>query len=277
MSSALAIAFGIAATRCSLTTSLDGLSGPPSPPETGADAADAMTADAGDAGDAGKDGGRFCASLAPSPMFCDDFDDEGPFAQWTEQRVSAGGTVVRDRGASRSPPNSLLTVAPGSATSGGAALLALTSPTAVRRVRFAYDMRVDARDPQTGYAEVSYLNFGSPDRLYAFYVRLFADPARTTTFTAEAYLPDGGVPQHNVELAGDPKFTDWMRVVVDLDLRNAPHVAVTVDGALAGETALEPSLYPPSVATVGPGIGYAASPSGGWKLRYDNVTVDLEP
>ena len=274
--SVLAIAFGVAA--CSLTTSLDGYSGAVPPSEAGNDAADATTdADADADAGGGKDGGRFCASLTPSPTFCDDFDEEGPFTPWVETRVNAGSTITRDHGAFRSAPSSLLTVSQGSAMGGGAAFLRLTSPSAVRRARFAYDLRVDARDPQTGYAEVSYLRFGGADKVYAFYVRLFHDPARTTAFTAEAYLPDGGIPQHNVNLAGDPKFTDWTRIVVDVDLRTAPHVTVTVDGALAGETTLEPSLYPPSVATVEPGVGYAGSPAGAWKLRYDNVAVDWEP
>ena len=103
--SAVAIALGIAATRCSLTTSLDGLAGTALPLDAGADAADARAPDA-DAADAGKDGGRFCASLTPSPTFCDDFDDEGPFALWAETHANAGSSATRDRGAFRSakPP-----------------------------------------------------------------------------------------------------------------------------------------------------------------------------
>lgn len=282
-----AIGIGIAMLRCSLTTSLDGLSGGVDPveagsggPEAGSDATtNGDAASAPDSStDAGTDGGRFCASLAQASSFCDDFDDEGPFAGWTETRVGGGGTVTRDRGAFRSAPNSLLAMTPASA-SGSAAALSLASPTTIHRVVFAFDMRIDARDPQTGYAEVSYIRFGDPSSPpYALYMRVFNDPAIRTVVTTEAYLSDGGVPQHNVALAGDPKFTDWARVVVDLDLRSAPHLTVTVDGAVAADAALESAFYPPAVARVEPGIGYVGSPtSGAWKLRFDNVTVDWLP
>jgi hypothetical protein len=285
LASALAIGLGIGAIQCSLTTSLDGLTGGTSPDAGAADAplADARADARADASsldgsaEAAVDAGRYCARLTPAPSFCDDFDDEGPFSRWTTSVVGAGGSVVRDPSVSRSAPNSLLTTS-AAATSSVAALLRLRSPTSVHRVRFAYDMRVEARDPQTGYAEVSYIRVGAPSSIYAFYIRLFADPGTTTAFTAEAYLPDGGIPQHNVSLAGNSRFTAWTRVAVDLDLRAAPHVSVTLDGAPAGDTALEPSMYPPDIASVETGVGYAGSPSStAWQLRYDNVTVDWEP
>ena len=108
-------------------------------------------------------------------------------------------------------------------------------------------------------------------------MRLYAAVSSGTTFTTEAYLPDGGITQHDMNVAG-ATFVDWMHVVVDLDLRTAPHVSITIDGALVRDMPLEPSLYPPALATVETGIGYGGTPSSGpWKLRYDNVTVDFEP
>ena len=284
----MAIALGIATTRCSLTTSLDGLAG-------------AEVADAGDAAfdapiieggpspdssveggadgsvDGGDGGARFCASLVPAPMFCDDFDVEDSFARWGGMRLNAGGSVAYDQGASRSAPNSLLTIAPPNASAHGVGALQLSSASAVHRVRYAFDMRIDARDPQSAYAEASYIRFGGATGLYAFYMRLYGDLSSGTTFTTEAYLPDGGIPAHDMNVAA-ATFVDWMRVVVDLDLRTAPHVSITIDGALVRDMPLEPSLYPPALATVETGIGYGGTPSSGpWKLRYDNVTVDFEP
>lgn len=270
-------------TRCSLTTSLDGLTGAASP-DASDSSADAPLVEGGPAPDSSADGGldggvdgggHFCASLVPAPMFCDDFDVEDSFARWTGMRLNAGGTITRDQAAFTSAPSSLLTMTPPSTSMHGAAALLLSSASAVRRVRYGFDLRVDARDPQTAYSEVSYIHFGGASALYAFYMRLH-DASSGATFTTEAYLPDGGIPQHDVNVAG-AKFTDWMRVVIDLDLRTAPHFSVTIDGALAGDVPLEASLYTPAVATVETGIGFEGTPaSGGWKLRYDNVTVDFE-
>lgn len=272
--------------RCSLTTSLDGLSGGVEPVEAdagGADARSDVTTNGDATGapdspvDAGTDGGRFCASLAQAPSFCDDFDDEGPFNRWTETRTVKGGMVTRDRGGSRSAPNSLLTISPASATTTIAAL-SLASTSTIHRVVLGFDMRIDARDLQTGYAEVSYIRFGDPsNRAYAFYMRVYGNPA-STAVTVEAYLPDGGIPQHTVALSGAPTFADWTRVVVDLDQRAAPQLTVTVDGIVAAVAALEPALYPPTVARVEPGVGYVGAPSSGaWSVRFDNVTVDWLP
>ncbi|HSO31338.1 MAG TPA: hypothetical protein VLT33_02445 [Labilithrix sp.] len=276
---AFTIVLGVAATRCSLTTSLDGYAGDPLPAEAGP-TTDATTPDGGDGGtvdasrDSAADAATFCKSLGASAMFCDDFDDEGPFARWTETILRAGGTVARDRAASRSAPSSLLTVAPGS-TDHGSALLRFASPAVVRRFRVAYDVRIDARDTETAYAEVGYVRF---DPYATFYFRVYGDPTKPATFAAEAYLPDGGIPAHNLDLAGAPTLVDWTHVDVDVDLRAAPHVTVTVDGVLAGDTALEASLYKPAVAVATAGIGYTGAPSSGaWKLRYDNVTIDWEP
>jgi hypothetical protein len=281
--SALTLGLAVCATQCSLTTSLEGLSGGASPEagsigETGgsdAPVGDGATPDSST--DAGSDGGRYCASLTTQPSFCDDFDDEGPFSKWTTSVVGAGGSAVRDRSAAVSAPNSLLTTSAVSASS-VPALLRLASPTLVHRVRVAYDLRVEARDPQTAYAEVGYIRFGPGEtHVHAFYMRLFADPTLSTSFTAEAYLPDAGISQANFNPASNPQFTKWTRVAVDYDLRGAPRVEVSIDGVSAGQTALDASIFTPDFASVEVGIGYAGHPtSAAWQLRYDNVTVDWD-
>ena len=74
--------------------------------------------------------------------------------------------------------------------------LSVTSPSTIRRVVYAFDMRIDARDPQTGYAEVSNIRFGDPTtRLYAFYMRACADLVVPVAATIEASLADGGIPR----------------------------------------------------------------------------------
>jgi len=282
--SVLAIVLGAAAIHCSLTTSLDGLAGGATPDGGDSAVTDALAADAplGDAqaldssAEAGSDSGRYCSSLGSTPVLCDDFDDEGPFIKWSGAKLGPGASVVRDRTASRSAPNSLLTTSAASANS-IPAYLRLTSPSSVHRVRVAYDLRVDARDSQSAYAEVGYIRFGTAVRAHSFYLRLYGGVTPGAGFAAEAYLPDGGIPQNNVSLAGNP-FTSWTRVEVDYDLGAAPHVSVTLDGVLAGDTALDPTRFKPDVATVEVGVGYSGPPSSSaWQLRYDNVTVDWDP
>ena len=109
----------------------------------------------------------------------------------------------------------------------------------------------------------------------AFCIRLFGT---TSEFASEAYLADGGIAAKNVPLAGNPLFSTWTRVAIDYDLRAAPHLSVTLDDVLAGDTALDPSLFTPAVADVETGVGYSGHPSSvGSQLRYDDVTVDFDP
>lgn len=258
------------ATACALFPTLDGLGG-------GADASEAAAGDASPeaAGDGGSDGGRWCDSLSPAPMFCDDFDDQGPFTRWTDQNVQNSGALSRDPTAFRSAPNALLSVAAASTTSSPACVFLQTNATK-SQVHVAYDMQIDARDTSVGYAEINYIRFATPALNFSVYLRVYDDPNSTTTLTSEAYLADGGVPAHDVGLAGSPRFDTWSRVTVDLDLTSHT-LSATVDGKVAATQTLEPDLYAPGPVTVNVGIGYTGHPStADWDIRYDNVTIDWQ-
>jgi len=268
-------ALGAGATQCALMPSLDGFSGSQGVPD--ASPADAAGEGGGDGGTEGGDSGRWCASLSPAPLFCDDFDDQGPFTRWTDQYVRSGGTVARDGTAFRSAPNALLTLSPSSIDPSSAFVYLSTADTK-SKVHVAYDMRIDSRDPTTGYAEVNELRFDTPGLAFAIYLRVFNDPNTSTTVVSEAYLPDGGVPSHEVALAGNPRFDGWRRVGVDIDLASTPHtVAVTLDGKAAGTVTLEPSLYAPGPVRMQLGIAYTGHPTTStWAIRYDDVTIDWQ-
>jgi hypothetical protein len=287
----LAMALGAFAARCSVLTSFDSLTSGSAEAGRGVDASSSVegSTDAASAADvsaadgatseAGSDGGAldakadagFCASLSPAPKLCDDFDEpDGGFAKWSLQYEFGGGTLAIDSAESRSAPSSLLVSTPATANNAGARL-AITPPGTAQHVSFGFDLKVDTRDPQSGYAEIGYIvvTAGFQDN---FYLRIYTDPTNNA-FTAESY-PDGASVPHNLTLSTSISFDTWRRVVVDVDLATAHAVTVTVDGVMAAQQALEPTLYMPGKLEVRPGIGYAAGPSSGWALRYDNVTVD---
>jgi hypothetical protein len=277
---------GALAVQCSALIPFDGY-------VAGADAsADAAAADAtfdhaasdGRAGEAGYtsdggvsdasvldgDAGRWCAHLVPAPMFCEDFDDEGNFTKWTSVVQRNGGTLARDTNDFRSAPNSLLSRAPGSAMS-QQAYLDFIPPTEVKHVKLAFDLRIDARDQQTGYAEIAYVVFNSPIHS-DFYIRAYQDPA-TNGYTAESY-PDGSAVQHNLSLGSTMTFDTWRRVAIDIDVATANALTVSIDGVQIVNQPLESTLYVPAGVEVRPGIGYTGSPSNLWSMRWDNVTID---
>jgi hypothetical protein len=268
------VVFGAASAQCSLLPSLDALSGGEGAPDASDEGPrDASPADA-DAGGGGGDGGRWCASLSPAPMFCDDFDDQGPFKLWTDQYVRANATVSRDGTAFRSAPNAFFANAPASVDP-SSAIVYLSTTATKSKLRVAYDMRIDARDPPTGYAEINYIHFGSQ---FASYLRIHADATQDTSLAIEAYLPDGGIPSHDIAIAGKPRFDGWRRVGIVLDVASTPRtLTITMDGTFAGSQVLEPDLYQPGPVKVDLGIGFTDHPSSSnWSIRYDNVTIDWE-
>ncbi len=243
-----------------------------------ADASDAPTvldAPAADAADAA-DGGRWCDSLVPAPMFCDDFDDQGFFSRWTNTLTSNGGSVSRDTSAFRSSPNALLALSPASSSSVQATVY-LEATTTKSKVHAAYDMRIDARDTAVGYAEINYIHFFTPGLEFGFYLRVY-NTAGASTITSEAYLADGGVPSHDVPLSGTSRFDAWTRVEVDVDLASSTHMlTVTLDGQPAAQQPLESNLYAPGPVRVSVGTGYTGHPTtGAWSIRYDNATIDWQ-
>jgi hypothetical protein len=255
---------------CALFPSLDGLS---DGGKQDAAQSDGPTPDAPVEG-GNADAGRWCDSLSPAPMFCDDFDDQGPLTRWTDFFVRAGATIGRDGTDFRSSPNSLLAVSPPANTPSGANVHLDTSATK-SKVHVAYDMRIDARDKSVGYAEINYIDIDAPIPL-DFYMRVFDDPNSTSTITSEANV-DGGVLAHDVPLSGAPRFDTWTRVTVDIDVGAAHSMTVTIDGQTAAVQPLESNLYAPGPMIVKLGVGYTGSPTtSDWRIRYDNATIDWQ-
>ena len=261
----------LGALECGLFPSLDGLSSgePDASPAPDATTADAPGADAADCG-------RWCDSLSPKPMFCDDFDDQGPLTRWTDQFVREDASVGRDPSAFTSSPNALLALSP-AAQNPSSALVYLETADTKSRVHVAYDMRIDARDPSVGYAEINYIHFDMSSVPFAIYLRVFDSTSSTSTITSEAYLADGGIPAHDVPLSGSPRFDQWTQMEIDIDLASTHTLSVTIDGQPAGSTALESNLYTPGPVKVDVGIGYTGYPTtGAWSIRYDNATIDWQ-
>lgn len=254
--------------RCALMPAVDELSGGERVSDAAAEQRDAASPDGGDAG-------RWCDSVSPKPMFCDDFDDQGPLSRWDGQYTRAGGFVGRDDASARSAPSSLLVVTP-PATGPGSAIVYRATTTPKSKVRVAYDVKIDARDSKSGYAESDYIRFDGPLR-FSVYLRLNLDPKVTNVITSEAY-PDGGVQAHDVSLGVGSRFDAWTRVVVTVDLASNPRtLTATLDGVPVASQVLEPSLYGPGPVAVQPGLGYTGAPTeSDWRIRYDNVTIDWE-
>lgn len=275
----LAALFALASARCTLLISSDGLVGSETPLDTdGGNGTDGARADA-PSGDAGSNDApsnqdatdapaqRWCAQQTPAPRFCDDFDDQGPFALWPDQLLEPGTAITRDGQNARSAPSSALVTVPGGAVQHARLKRVLGVAT---KLTYSFDLAVDKWG---GYAEIAYVTVAGTSVHHAYYVRV-SDANSALGVTAEAYPPDGGVPQHNLTLTTPPAPGQWKRISLEIDLGSSPRkMTARVDGAVVGSSDLEAELYQPGEATVSVGIGFSPSSASAWAIRFDNATA----
>lgn len=278
---ALALALACAPAACILT--IDPL--PSAPANEGDGAAPDASEGGGDAPsprdgapqpdgahDAGSDvvaNVRWCDSLVAKPMFCEDFDVPPLRSEWTSRIDPETSLAVNTNDAKSAPASMLVTTVDNPSQKVGAFLKFVPPLATVSKAHFTFDLRID----QAGsYAEIAYLRL---DSKHSFYFR--ADTSGVRTFTAEAYLADGGVPAHDISLSLPQTLTTWTHFDVSVDLAAAQRtVTVLVDGAQVAKQVLESTLYVPGSADVEPGIPYVPDGGTAWAIRFDNVTVDWQ-
>lgn len=275
----------VACGACSLLTSLDGLSG-------GADASDASSnpgeggplADSatdslatGDTGQADAAAARFCASLAPQPTYCDDFDDGVVTGNgWTTNVTASAASVSLVTADASSPPNALRCVVNPLGIDGGSGHASLRRAIAgpVTRIRKGFDIRVSSIAGTMEATEISTKAAGSSTN---YYVGIAISSSLTLTVYSEHDPIDGGSFYHNEFLAsGGLVLNQWARLVLDLNLAAVPPtVSLTVNGVVAlPPTVLDDGILPGAML-IGAGLTYVYNPPMTFVVDVDNLVVDI--
>jgi hypothetical protein len=219
----------------------------------------------------------FCASLDPSPAFCDDFDDSGSF--W--------GTVIHDGGQLRlddlavSPPNALHAALPGYTLDGGCAYASqrkLLGATAASRIRFEHDLRPGPVNGSTYPSFVpDHIMVSDADGGRACGYYLFASRSGPSL---KVETPEGYTIQ-TLALSGGFVADRWTRAVIEIEKgEGRSSVAVTLDGvsalartSLAGDAGAACGFGKIVSITLGI-ICYRGSADV--EARFDNVVVAVE-
>lgn len=241
----------------------------------GGQAVDACVSCSDAAADARSDGSdaaaSFCATLSPTPAFCEDFDKGGYAAQFTNSTTSVDGVLGADGLAFTSPPNSLFSKVGTKASNGEWAYLTRTFTGTAKQVSYAFDLRLDAwGGGESGVMAGILLDEGTPnEHRLVLYVRS-GKTALEELFTK----PDGGaVVTSDHALAWAPKLGTWAHVVFSIDPA-AKTCAAAIDGnADLTATAMDPS-WTPGAPSIEVGFSYIASNTSAWTARFDNVVVD---
>lgn len=221
----------------------------------------------GSEADAGSDGGAppFCASLAPAPLFCEDFDGSTDLAAWTDTGVT-NGTLAVEAGDSTSPPNALrASIQPGMASAH--ALVAL-SAAGLSHARLALALRLDpacfeGTNLNDGLVNVGTLVFGGG----AYALALFVSGEGAVVYEGGAsdgqYVPAATVPNGV-----------FARVELEVELRGGASVTTRVDGGEPVVSALSfaPAALDAPVVVVG--LDGAVGHPTACVALLDDVVVD---
>jgi hypothetical protein len=316
---AAAAAAALLATACSFVVSLDGLNdGPPAPGDDAspqADSGDAAvdldqgspdtrTADAPDStvdsslrdasvpdvlpprdapaevADVGTT--TFCASLSPSPLFCEDFD-EGSYTQGWSYTDTVTGSLALDGTELRSAPASMIaqSAIAGAGTVDVAAYRAFSlTGTSSLAATLDLDLRVDRADADGGLAVLAQLGLLDGTGGGSYFVQLVADSHGAAPLNAsinEAYFATGTKPPPVVHPAAQTvAIGAWTHVTLTVTAPfagGAGTETLSLDGTQVSSSAISVPVQN-FTEVLGVGLTFVQIPSNGWNALYDNVVFD---
>jgi hypothetical protein len=228
----------------------------------------------GDAADAG-----FCLSLQPKPLFCEDFDRTPLPGQFTEQH-NTNGSETLDPTSYVSSPYSLLAQY---------MALPLNAPlNVVLREKFnlkglpstlTFDLFLEPVKADTSMANAisvvaSVDYFDAANNRYAMQFSQLVNAGQVNLRFEEQSQPAAmATTQTNHALAGTLPMNKWteVRLVV-----TAGHAQISYGGVLQADVTLTNPVNPTTLQ-FSLGSSFESTPSQGWEMRYDNVTLDATP
>lgn len=265
----LGLSAPVAIAACSLTTELNGLSSGAGASSAGdADATGARDGGGSDAPQPGADAGSFCAAQPAGLHLCADFDD-GVFPPALRPQTLATGFAELVTDDVRSAPYAAALGTTPTSGQPGAALVG-SFPTGQKRITVALDLKVDAYG---GTSDWDIVNIGpevpqfglqlKTDHELAFDEDLTEPNAagKTSVETRTGYrLPDG-----------------WVRVQWIIEVNGgAADTRLSVDGIEVVRQSFSASATKVLSATPFElGDRIQASLKTPWRVRMDNVTIDL--
>jgi hypothetical protein len=249
-----------------------------------------------------------CAAVSPEPAFCDDFETPDSLNDWNGTIVDPltpqpGGSLAADGVAARAGTRSLLaTTAPdlvlcddcGIHVLGRVLFFELVGP---QRVRIDFDLRVEAIDsvpsrrialfqfvlgtPENGVSQHTLQLESLGKTIKSGFVEFETEPvlAGATELPASASAPES--------FKAGPALDEWVHVRYELDAvdssgpGNSAHVEVGPTVLFDGPLWFPLHYREPTLELGVPFVDFAGfgadDRSNGWRVRYDNVLVRIEP
>jgi len=243
----------------------------------------------GGASSGGDASAAFCASLSPAPTFCEDFEQASWASHW-DQLIQQNGSVTVDSVLPFSnQPDSLLTqtsaALSGQATEADALKQLAAYQGKAIHLTASFEMNVQEWDSassgQVIAFEIIFKNSSAQFNQIVLNLGSLGSTGVTAQIAENAQGVDGGGAGYNSYPFGThPPTKQWTKIDVDLVVASPTGsgsnvITVKLDGApQLSQQALGVPLQG-GVPWVHLGIGYVATPSSGWAVRYDNLVVDV--
>ncbi len=295
----------LAVARCSLATSTDGLSGGAA--RTTRDGGDGSSLDASGGASAavdsagprgGVDGApstdaasasdgapqaSYCSSLAPAPLFCDDFDQRDLAASWDSIfRSEASVTLAGDDVFSAPRAMKLATSTPSDLALAGYAVKAFPAWTArPMTATLAFQMHVQSAGSANGVdvpmGAIQLLE--ASGKLYELELRVVANGSALRGTLSEHTLDGNAETRADHGFSMPVPFDAWTRIEIVLTYRplNPSSARLLIDGLKAIDLTVDTSVVVGGTPRAALGITAVKGAIDPWIVRYDNAVFDATP
>lgn len=218
-------------------------------------------------------GSRFCDTVSPKPVFCEDFD-HGPLdlTRWDATEQGDQSSFTLDGTSTKSAPNAFLA----GVKKGGdqyPSSWVRKDIGAGPKIRIACDVRVDVYDETNQGARLIGVQMGGGDSVAAGTVAMFGTYGNGMAQVNEEWHPSSGANKFVDHGEKSVAVGQWMHVIVRADA-TAKSLSVNVDGTEYSDGApLQGPIADGAVSGI-VGIYYPETDDKGWSVRYDNIVID---
>jgi hypothetical protein len=200
--------------------------------------------------------------------FCDDFDRAGPVeAGWTAIETT-GGTLALDPAVAVSAPNGLLATVPFPLS--GDVFLGEALPAITQSVHLTFDLDLEATTPGAEMDLVQ-LRWTDPAPCTAFGYFFVRDS--TGPLVMQETYGDCGTANQNDDLPAADGF-HHVDLVVTAGAVGTAALQVAIDGTVVVDKQVDHAI-PPSPLELRLGCPGTRDTTAEWRVRYDNVVVDV--
>ena len=275
----LVFSVGAVVAACTLTSSLDGLTGGvsaslPDGPDTSSTPGAPDAADAG-APDAEVPDGPFCTRS--SAAFCDAFDREPVSGAWSKVAISEGASATTAASTRAGSGREAVFSLPQAEGGGAAQAEVVRRFDGVKRwLRTSFAFIIESTTTQSA-AQFMDLVFRDPQTRDLSLAGLFVGRSAINVFYQT--LPGGSAPS-GMFVFGPPAqpiaFDRWHRAAFEIQLVAPKRMDLAVDGVNVYSVALPDFFRPSEETVVTAGVHYVDPPYGPLTVRIDDLEVFFE-